>query len=308
MLRTAAALALILACITCCSVHARTPLHHHFPPLPGSRFVQYHPTVDAVFGNGTAPDPSPPPVEQNGEGTDPIVVHTGARVVATAKAASASKSLSSSRSFTKTATASRSPPRSPSSSKTTSITPKGATASRSPSVSSSNSPPPTPTDSSNSAGTATATTAPSAQVNGLLKFYGGPVIQNVRIQPVFWNGNVKYQAELQAFYAAVAGPSAFWRVITQYHTTSPKQSIGFGSSAAAFTASQSTGSTAVQDVDLQTAMINWFRAGVLPSPSADGNSYYPIHFPPGVVVSSGGLSCSAWCGYHSTFAYNGACV
>src|SRR5580704_18717781 len=36
-----------------------------------------------------------------------------------------------------------------------------------------------------------------------LTYYGGPVVQNIHVIPVYWNSNVALQSNLSAFYGAI---------------------------------------------------------------------------------------------------------
>jgi len=135
-----------------------------------------------------------------------------------------------------------------------------------------------------------------------LTYYGGPVVQNVAVHPVYWNANVANQATITAFYSAVS-TGQYMTFLSQYSTTSPAQTIGNGTSSAAYVAGQT--STAVTDAQIQTYLTNAFNAGTLPKPN--NNTYYPIHFPSGVSItaSDGSKSCVQFCAYHGTGVYGG---
>jgi hypothetical protein len=137
------------------------------------------------------------------------------------------------------------------------------------------------------------TTSPSG---AHLEDYGGPVLVNVEVVPVYWSAGVAHQTELDAFYASFPS-SSFYDMLAQY------RSIGRGTSGTSFVANQS--STTVSDADIQAALRAMFDAGQVAKP--DANSYYPVHFPPGVSVTdpSGDRSCVQFCAYHGTFQYNG---
>lgn len=150
---------------------------------------------------------------------------------------------------------------------------------------------------------------PSPQVTGLLTYYGGPVIQNIRVLPVFWAASLN-QAALTEFYFALVSPSGnlYFGLLAQYRTFVPPQAIEYGSSGAPLVVAGSLPPN-VTDSDIRSMLSGWFASGLLPAPTPNNNNYYPLHFPPGVTVGSGtSLSCTAWCGYHSTFLYAGAYV
>jgi hypothetical protein len=135
-----------------------------------------------------------------------------------------------------------------------------------------------------------------------LRYYGGPVVQNVAVHPVYWNSSVQNQSSLSAFYSALV-KSTEMTFLSQYDTTSPAQTIGNGTFTAAHVASQ-TG-TSVTDTEVQSFLTSAFTAGTLPKPTS--NTYYPVHFPSGVSISdgSGNTSCVQFCAYHGTGTYNG---
>jgi hypothetical protein len=142
-----------------------------------------------------------------------------------------------------------------------------------------------------------------------LTWFGGPVVQNVSIHPVYWNGGVAFQSKLNAFYSGISA-GQYMAFLSQYSTPAtanhPAQIIGNGSSAPGIVSTQSA--TSVTDAQIQAFLKSQFTAGKLSAPGK--NTYYPIHFPAGVSITGadGSKSCQAFCAYHSTFAYNGTYV
>jgi len=141
----------------------------------------------------------------------------------------------------------------------------------------------------------------AAPAGAHLTYYGGPILQKVQVQPIYWNSSVQFQSNLNSFYAAVVN-SAYYDMLAQYSTTSPAQTLGRGTGANGFVDTQT--STKVTDAQVQTELAKLIDAGKVPN-SAD--SYYPFHFPAGTTVtdSSGTASCTQWCAYHGTFVHNG---
>ncbi|ORY47219.1 hypothetical protein BCR33DRAFT_848615 [Rhizoclosmatium globosum] len=91
-----------------------------------------------------------------------------------------------------------------------------------------------------------------AAASAHLTYYGGPVIPNVEVHPIFY-GNANYQSQTNDFYAAD---------LRLCHQNS------------------------LDDVnDLQPFLINLVKAGTI-KPTA--NTYYPIHFAPGITITQGG--------------------
>lgn len=137
-----------------------------------------------------------------------------------------------------------------------------------------------------------------------LTYYGGPVVQNVNVIPVYWNSSVSssFQSSMNAFYAAIV-TGAEMTFLSQYSTTSPAQTIGNGTHGTPYVDNQT--STSVTDAQIQSHLASLFNSGALPKPN--NNNYYPIHFPSGVSIDdgSGSLSCVQFCAYHGTGTYNG---
>src|SRR5262249_26585150 len=66
--------------------------------------------------------------------------------------------------------------------------------------------------------------APSSSLQ--LKYYGGPVISNVKVWTIFWNAKTQYQQQLNDFYSGIT-QSAYFDWLSEYNT--PTQKIGRGS-------------------------------------------------------------------------------
>ena len=139
----------------------------------------------------------------------------------------------------------------------------------------------------------------AAPAGAHLTNFGGPVLKNISVHPVFWNANTQFQANINAFYNAVT-KSTLWDMLSQY------SAIGRGSGVAGFVDNRTT--TRLTDAALHTELNRLFTAGSLPAPSA--NNYYPIHFPAGVSItaSDGSRSCVQFCAYHGTYVRNGVNV
>ncbi|KAJ3067679.1 hypothetical protein HDU98_009115 [Podochytrium sp. JEL0797] len=126
-----------------------------------------------------------------------------------------------------------------------------------------------------------------ASATGLLNYYGGPVLSNVIVQPL-WYGNVAYKSNLQSFYAAVT-KSAWFNVLNQY--SSGTYTVGSGSAKTGITITHATNTSVTNVSDMLIAMV---KSGTI-KPTA--NTYYPIHFGPGITIGS---SCQDFCAFHST--------
>ncbi|KAI9199778.1 uncharacterized protein BJ171DRAFT_629904 [Polychytrium aggregatum] len=133
----------------------------------------------------------------------------------------------------------------------------------------------------------------AASSNGLT-YYGGPVIANIDVHPIYYGGNVNYQSQMDTFYGAIVGsPYISW--LSEYNT--PTQNIGTGTFSGSIT--QNSGlSTSTSDASIQTWLRGLVQSGTL-KPTT--NTYYPIHFAPGYSITMGGdSSCVQFCAYHGT--------
>jgi hypothetical protein len=139
----------------------------------------------------------------------------------------------------------------------------------------------------------------AAPAGAHLQFFGGPVLTNISVHPVYWNANTQFQANLNAFYNAVTN-SKLYDLLNQY------SGIGRGSGVAGFV--DNATSTRVKDAAIHTELNRLFDAGILPPPNA--NNYYPVHFPAGVSITApdNSRSCVQFCAYHGTYVRNGVNV
>ncbi|HEX8951704.1 MAG TPA: hypothetical protein VF945_07650 [Polyangia bacterium] len=137
-----------------------------------------------------------------------------------------------------------------------------------------------------------------------LTYYGGPVLSKVKVFTVFWNGQVQYQSQLNAFYTAVTN-SAYFDWLSEYNT--PTQTVGRGSLLGTLVDPAPPTATALTNADIQTELGKLIDGGKVPAPTAD--TLYMVHFPPGVSIDlNGSGSCSVFCAYHNTFVHNGVNV
>jgi len=137
-----------------------------------------------------------------------------------------------------------------------------------------------------------------------LTYYGGPVVKSIFVIPIYWNSGVLNQVNLNQFYSAIT-TGQYMTFLSQYSTNSPAQTIGNGLRGTPVVAAQ-TG-TQVTDSQIQTFLSASFSSNTIPKPTS--NNYYPVHFPPGVTITSGSdQSCVVFCAYHGTFVYNGVDV
>ncbi len=157
---------------------------------------------------------------------------------------------------------------------------------------------------------------PAAPLAAKLQYYGGHVIANVKVEPVYWGtGTTAVPADMHGFYAAVTN-STHMDWLSEYDTnikavdgsTGTNQHIGRGTvDAKDYTITPSITSKNITDDDIQAELNKQIDAGKLPAP--DDNTIYMIHFPLGVHIDLGGAgSCSVFCAYHSTLTKSGKSV
>jgi hypothetical protein len=139
-----------------------------------------------------------------------------------------------------------------------------------------------------------------AAPNAHLTFRGGPVLQNVRVVTVFWGAN-QFAANLNSYYGAVTN-SAYYDWLSEYNTTNPTQHIGRGTFVASYNDSGAPAGH-LTDTQVKSRLGSLIDQGRVPAP--DANTYYAIHFAPGISIDD---SCSSFCAYHGSFSHNGRAV
>lgn len=141
----------------------------------------------------------------------------------------------------------------------------------------------------------------SAPSGAKLTYNGGPVIANVEVFVIYWGGKAKVAysgSKIESFYAGVTN-SAWFDSMAQYSTSTT--TIGRGSFIGSYDyPAGATGS--ITDSSIQSAIKSLASSGKIPKPNA--NSYYAIHFAPGIDItnSQGDASCQVFCAYHGTIA------
>jgi hypothetical protein len=143
-----------------------------------------------------------------------------------------------------------------------------------------------------------------------LKYYGGRVISNVHVVPVFWGNNVESdtRTKIEGFYKAIVQDLGYgfdW--LDEYNTmaTTPsgtRQHIGVGTVQAPITIQPITPNR-MSDNQIVAELRRQIALGPvagLPPPD-NPNVVYLLHFPPGTVITSGtATSCVEFCAYHDT--------
>ncbi|KAJ3328724.1 hypothetical protein HDU76_009407 [Blyttiomyces sp. JEL0837] len=129
-------------------------------------------------------------------------------------------------------------------------------------------------------------TTPAA--NKTLVYFGGPILRNVEITPLWWGSAVQSSDKLPAFYNGVAN-SSFYDMCTGRMST-PTQKLGRGKGFAPLTLSGfPTKKSLDNDVDIAPYLYSLVSSGT------------PIHFASGISISlQNHTSCSYFCAYHNT--------
>ncbi|KAJ3316556.1 hypothetical protein HDV06_003231 [Boothiomyces sp. JEL0866] len=137
-----------------------------------------------------------------------------------------------------------------------------------------------------------------------LKYYGGPVISNVEVHPIFYGGNnVQYKSKINSFYSGVIN-SAYFDWLSEYNT--PNQKIGRGTFGGSVDITTGLKTSLDDDTDIQPLLKSLADAGKI---KPNSNTYFPIHFQPNVDITQGGsASCQVFCAYHGTIAYKGGYI
>ena len=171
----------------------------------------------------------------------------------------------------------------------------------------------TPMRTETSSGLQRSAQASAAPANAHLFYYGGHVLANVHIVPVFWGPNVPsaVTSRIGDFYSAIVD-SAHFDMLAEYDTNvvayggqaGTGQSIGRGTSDKPVTITPSVTSTKITNAQIASELQAQIAANHLPK--NDANTLYIFHFPAGMSISmpdgSGGsaTSCKQFCAYHNT--------
>jgi hypothetical protein len=154
----------------------------------------------------------------------------------------------------------------------------------------------------------------SPQYNAPLTMHGGAVISGAGVYNIFWNstaasaagtqGYAHVKDQMAAFVSSYSG-SPDYNTIGQYSLPGNPiaTSINFKGTFVDTKAVQSS----ITDSSIQSYVSGLLSAGKLGA--ADSNTIYSVYFPSGMSVRMGSSrSCSSFCGYHSSFTWNGQTI
>jgi hypothetical protein len=158
----------------------------------------------------------------------------------------------------------------------------------------------------------------------LIYHRGGTVMVNPAFYPIFWNsdvasapgsqGSATISAEISAFASAyLNGVNAYsgsstddFTIVGQYKDSAGHDSVPTaGSSSLGPFIDTKVATSSISDSDIQQYLAGLFAGKVTPQ----SNAIYGVYFPHGIKVTLGSsASCSSFCGYHSSFNYNGMII
>jgi hypothetical protein len=154
-----------------------------------------------------------------------------------------------------------------------------------------------------------------------LQYYGGRVIEKVRVVTVLWGSNVDHAADIAPFYRALVAPDSTYGFnwLDEYATPSPPgarvQHIGFGDAppnqGLPFTIHPPAETGPITDTSIVQQLLTEIARGGLPPPDSNNGAYdntvYMVHFPLGATITTGGAtSCVQFCAYHGTAPITGS--
>jgi hypothetical protein len=158
---------------------------------------------------------------------------------------------------------------------------------------------------------------------GNLRYHGGKVMTGPKFYAIFWNSAVanstdtslgygSLQTQITSFVSTFLTGSSYtgsstdnYTIVGQYNDSSNNRPLPGNGLAGSYVDSQST-LASITDGQIQSYLASLFTAGKL---SANSSTIYGVYFPSGMqIVMGNSASCTAFCGYHSIFTYNGVNV
>ena len=143
-------------------------------------------------------------------------------------------------------------------------------------------------------------------VPGVLNDHGGAVVSNAAFQPIFYNGATaaSLQSGIDSFVNNFSGSVPGMTVIVQYSKTG--NTISSSLTHVADFVDNKAAPRRISDSGVQSYLTGLFNAG---SVSANNHTIYGVYLPQGTVSTSGSArSCTNYCGYHSSYTYNGLTI
>jgi len=155
------------------------------------------------------------------------------------------------------------------------------------------------------------------QYNAPLTRHNGGVISNAGVYNIFWNSAAANVPGTQGFATAKDQMAAFVNAFSgspDYTILGASGNYSLSGNVIATTIRMmgtfvDTKATAAKITDsaIQSYIAGLLTAGTVGA--ADTSAIYSVYFPSGMTVSAGSSrSCSSFCGYHSSFTYNGKTI
>jgi hypothetical protein len=143
-------------------------------------------------------------------------------------------------------------------------------------------------------------------VPGLLSDHGGAVVSNASFQPIFYNSATAsvLRSGIDGFVSNYSNSDPGMKVITQYSKSGNAISASLGHPAD-FVDNQAA-PRRISDSGVQSYLTGLFNAGKV---SVSTSTIYGVYLPQGTVSTLGSSrSCTSYCGYHSSYTYNGKTI
>jgi hypothetical protein len=140
-------------------------------------------------------------------------------------------------------------------------------------------------------------------VPGQLNDHGGSVISNASFFAIYYNSQPAsvLQSGIDSFVNNFSGSDPGMKVITQYSKTGNAISATLGNSGS-FVDNQPT-PRRISDSSIQSYLASKFNSGQV---AFNTHTIYGVYLPQGTKSTLGSSSsCTSYCGYHSSFTYNG---
>lgn len=137
-----------------------------------------------------------------------------------------------------------------------------------------------------------------------LSSHDNRVLSAAVVVPVLWNTSVDstLSSSLETFYRTLANTPFLKQMNTEYGS-------GIATVTSRYTLQPQTTKTTLNADDIAAEIERGITAGKLPKETANEQTLYMVHFPPGITLqSSEGSSCSGtkgFCGYHSSSSFTG---
>lgn len=141
---------------------------------------------------------------------------------------------------------------------------------------------------------------------GLLSDHGGAVVSNAAFEPIFFNAATAsaLRSGIDGFVNSFSNSDPGMKVVTQYSKSGNAISASL-THTADFVDNQ-VAPRRISDSGVQSYLTGLFNAGKV---TATTNTVYGVYLPQGTTSTLGSSrSCTSYCGYHSSYTYNGKTI